>query len=205
MSIKEKQYANLVRRISQCKKCEVLATHNGRNSGLDNRAKDSGVINLWNCWQGSLDAKIIVIGQDYGNYPKIKENRKRCYDIETCISGKAWSLNEDKIRISDWESAKKYWGATDANLWLLFHEVLGIDIAIKRDSLFFTNMACCYRKPKEKISGSINSCWLPYCASYFMGELLDIIKPKAIIALGKPVLDALKYCTVNSYVRRIRT
>jgi len=63
MLIKAEQYASLVRRISQCKKCEELATHNGQNSGLDNRAKDSGVINLWNCWQGSLDAKIIVIAR----------------------------------------------------------------------------------------------------------------------------------------------
>lgn len=200
MSKKEEQYLNLVRRISQCKKCEDLATRDKQNSGLDNRAKDSGVINLWNCWQGSLDAKIIVMGQDYGCYPERKESRKRCYNIETCKSGKAWILNEDEKRISDSKSAKKYWGATDANLWILFCKVFGVDIAVKRDSLFFTNMACCYRKPKEKTSGSINSCWLPYCSSYFMGELLGIIKPKAIIALGKPVLDALKYCKDSKFI-----
>ncbi|MDD3368770.1 MAG: uracil-DNA glycosylase family protein [Lachnospiraceae bacterium] len=146
---------------------------------------------MWNYWQGSLDAEIMVIGQDFGIFPqkqdKLTEKQKRnkrYYSYKQYIQGKAWRQDVDLSK------TKNYWGATDANLISLFWEGLEIDITKPQEKLFFTNMACCYRQ--NMISGSSNfrQEWLSLCANKYMGELIEIIRPKLIIALGENVWNA---------------
>lgn len=56
-------------------------------------------------------------------------------------------------------------------------------------SVFFTNAANCYRH--NKTTGSIHPGWLPLCANRFLGRLIAIVQPKAIVALGYNAFTAL--------------
>ena len=191
LSDKQKRYIDLVHKIKNCHICEKIKMptyieggecllndfHGIRDEETDVRNLDSLYVNRWNCWQGSLDAKIMLIGQDFGNVPELNEYPDSKFDqtIET---------KADAMKI--WKSP------TDANLYELFMKVFHINIAKKNDNLYFTNLACCYRK--NKTTGSVNDTWFYICASNFMRELIEIIQPKVIIALGEKVFNALGYC-----------
>ena len=89
-------------------------------------------INLWSYWQDSLDAKIMLVGQDWG-CPFDKVFLPTMAQIQKANSGKAYSY------ISDTPSQ------TDQNLIKLFSKSLGKDITIPCDDLFFTNFVLGYR------------------------------------------------------------
>ena len=79
-------------------------------------------INLWSYWQDSLDAKMILVGQDWG-CPFDKVFLPTMAQIQNANSGKAYSY------ISDTPSQ------TDQNLIKLFSKALGKDITIPCDDL----------------------------------------------------------------------
>ena len=79
-------------------------------------------INLWSYWQGSLDAKMMLVGQDWG-CPFDKVFLPTMAQIQKANRGKAYSY------ISDTSSQ------TDQNLIKLFSKALGKDITIPCDDL----------------------------------------------------------------------
>ena len=79
-------------------------------------------INLWSYWQGSLEAKMMLVGQDWG-CPFDKVFLPTMAQIQKANSGKAYSY------ISDTPSQ------TDQNLIKLFSKALGKDITIPCDDL----------------------------------------------------------------------
>lgn len=150
-------------------------------------------INLWNCWQGNFDARLMVIGQDFGNTETqpitVDEMRKH---IPWRVDAESQSVN------------LKQWCPTDRILCDLFSSVFGVDL-MKPQKLFFTNVACCYREGKSSGEDKRLDRWLPCCANKYMGRLLRIIRPQAIIALGQRTLEALYYCEGAIMIRRNNT
>lgn len=168
---KKEAFRRLVEDVANCHICEKLVTlphvHNSEYLENDDHglSTEHPYINRWNLWQGGLDADIMVIGQDYGT----KEDGNA---FEVC-------------NYTDTANP------TDNRLKQLFKCAFGIDINSKDERLFFTNMANCYRH--RKTSGGMNSAWLPICANKFMSRLIEIIRPKTIIVLGRAAFEAL-YC-----------
>ena len=127
-------------------------------------------VNLWSYWLGgrnNLDAKILVVGQDWGN-----------------INGR--TLNTLKYPTDG--------NPTDQRLCRLF-DVLGYDIRKgnadpKNRDLFFTNFVLCYRVDKE--GGGYQSKWGKNCSNYF-SELISIIEPKVILCLGQATYNAVRH------------
>ena len=169
--MKNHEFRRLVEDVANCHICERLVTlphlKNSERLANDDHGLDTNhpYVNRWNLWHGNLNADIMVIGQDYGTMEE-----------------------------GDALAACKYadiTNPTDVRLKKLFEEAFKIDVASEDASLFFTNMANCYRK--QKTSGGMHSAWLPICANKFIERLIRIIRPKIIIVLGRVAFEAL-YC-----------
>lgn len=131
---------------------------------IDERFKIQNVLNPWELWCGNLDAKIVVIGQDFSD---------KDYFIE----------NLD----SNWQ--KEINSPTNKTLQALF-ENLGYEIDLPQNQIvnkskpfFFTNAVLGIKQ--NGMTGAIKEKWYGETAKLFTKELINIIQPKYIITLGK--------------------
>ena len=154
---------------------------------------DCREINLWTYWQGSLDARIMLVGQDWG-----------CSD-----ESESWETAETlrRVRAVNGGSgppffpvmAEKTVWTTDANLTVLFR-VIGYDIMQKQPDLFFTNLVLGYRD--HGTSSLFRQKWIRDDAHYFK-RLVEIIEPQAVICLGKSTFEGSIYALTGK-MRRIK-
>lgn len=147
-------------------------------------------INLWTYWQNSLDARIMLVGQDWG-CPwdnSSEETMKRIRSVNDG-AGRLFfpACNDNGI-----------W-TTDRNLGELF-KVLGYDIWQKQPDLFFTNFVLGYRN--HGTSGPFRQKWLRDDASYFK-RLAEIVEPETIICLGKNTFEGVMFALTGK-MERIR-
>jgi DNA polymerase len=172
--LKQQQYNELVRDVANCVACDKykLKKKNGEIIELTHD-KDRIHINLWAHWQGSLDAEILLIGQDWGR-------------ISSELDAKLWA-NKKTYMTTD--KADKNYSITDANLRTLFMETFDIDILYSNEKLFFTNSIQCYKT--GNLSNKTSEKWYEMCNVNFVERLINIIKPKLIITLGKNALNGL--------------
>lgn len=135
---------------------------------------DCKEINLWTYWQGrgNLDAKIMLVGQDWGS-PK---------DASEQYMAQFAEINDGK-RASYWLDGLS---DTDKNLIKLFHSLdSDYDISSGKPyhpDLFFTNFVLGYRN--KGFSGNLQARWLKENQEFFF-RLANIIEPKVIICLGR--------------------
>ena len=143
---------------------ELLNPHEVENFHFD-------VVNPWELWQGNLDADIMLIGQDFADSTSLKNN-----------------LQEN------WRKEKK--SSTNSALVNLF-SILGHNITeISYDRkcnlpLFFTNAILGIKHTDEEdMSLPVKDIWIRESREY-LGELIDIVSPKHIIAMGKTAYSAI--------------
>lgn len=70
---KRELYYKLVQARKNCHLCNGLTNPSECNSGI----YDSDQIGPWTLWQGNLDSKIMIIGQDWGDTKYFLENKGR--------------------------------------------------------------------------------------------------------------------------------
>ncbi len=130
---------------------------------------DCSEIGAWTQWQGNLDAKILVIGQDWGDVNYFNDNKGKDRDDNP----------------------------TNKNLKNLFCQ-LGFDIGLPnnpvKQPIFFTNAILGIKgdSQKKQMSGSVKTSWIKDSNDHFTKELISIIQPKIIITLGAMPLYAMK-------------
>lgn len=93
MKKKEVLYAELCRDVKECTVCQnIKFTPFIKNSDCFVHAKNSEevYVNLWNRWQHSLDAEVMIIGQDYGFYDE--ENFRTDINLKK-VFVKAFGIN----------------------------------------------------------------------------------------------------------------
>lgn len=181
MKTKESRYAELVKDVSKCTKCMKGQKKKGTQLVQD---PDRSQINLWSHWQGSLEAKILVIGQDWGEKP----------DPE---SYKAWTTKHIYPSLTgEHKLIPPHKFKTDNNLVTIINKALGLDLMEKQVSLFFTNAVLCYRD--KGFTGDVNQGWFQNCQPFCV-RLIDIFQPEAIVTLGYVPLRALLYGGSLSY------
>lgn len=155
------------------KNCHMLSDCNKFGNVKLTKCDICNEINLWTYWQGgveSLNAKILLVGQDWGC---VSENIEQTlyYIIQ-------------KEHYPNKHYMDKNNNVTDKHLCDLFKH---IDYDIRNDTLqdlFFTNFVLCYRE--EGLSGGFKQRWANNCSEYFK-RLVKIIQPKIIICLGRSV------------------
>lgn len=133
---------------------------------------DCEEINLWTYWQGrgSLNAKIMLVGQDWGSPADASEHYMA--QFAEINAGNRLSYYLDGASI------------TDKNLIKLFSSI-GYDVssgAPWNPDLFFTNFVLGYRN--KGFSGNFQMRWLKENKQFFF-RLASIIEPKVIICLGR--------------------
>ena len=137
-------------------------------------------INLWSYWQNSLDAKIMLVGQDWGC---------PCDEASKTTMHRIRQVNDGGIEQFFPNLSGKNVNPTDGNLTELFR-VLGYDLTTKEPDLFFTNFIFGYRD--HDTSGPFRQKWLRDDAPYFK-RLAEIIEPEVILCLGKNTYEGVIY------------
>ncbi|HEY7313069.1 MAG TPA: uracil-DNA glycosylase family protein [Gemmataceae bacterium] len=152
---KQERYSLLVQKRKTCRLC----------TGLTNPAHqtcsryDSDQIGPWSRWQGSLDADILVVGQDWG----------------------------DTSYFNDWQGRDQASGnPTNENLQeLLLH--IGVHVGKPRETqpqvVFFTNLILCLKE--GGLQSPADKEWFTNCSQAFFKPLVELISPKVVLALGK--------------------
>lgn len=162
---------NLNEKLGTYKKLVALRKNCSRCNGLCNPSNpdlvkyDSDQIGPWSQWQGNIDSKIVVVGQDWG-------------DIDYFVK---------------WKGKDQPFGnRTNENLQVLLNSI-GISIGKPREHqnhlVFITNLILCLKK--GGLQSQVSNDWLSNCSQFFFKPLINIIKPEIIIALGKKVTDAI--------------
>ncbi len=135
------------------------------NPAVVNSRYDSDQIGPWSLWQGNLDSDFLVVGQDWGDIPYFEK-----WDGRDQPSG----------------------NPTNENLQKLLKRV-GIEIGKPRDQqdqvIFLTNLILCLKT--GGLQAQVSDQWLTNCSRTFFKPLLEIIRPKAIIALGKKISESI--------------
>lgn len=157
---KKKEYLKLVQKRKTFQFKELL-----NPSAIDGGQYDCDHVELWAHWQGNLDAKILLVGKDFGGLRFFREFKGRC----------------DPNSI------------TNKNLMILFKQ-LNINIGKpfspnKNAPVFFTNSIFGIIDTKDKGGNRISSAMRQESTTEFLLPLIEIIQPKVIITLG---LDAYK-------------
>jgi uracil-DNA glycosylase len=165
LSPKAIAYAELVAERKRCRLCAEL-TNLSKYKKLD-----SDHIGPYSRWQGNLDAKLLVIGQDSS-------------DIDTYLNyGGDWPGHSVE---------------TNVNLVELM-SLVGIDISLPRrdhpdDRYFFTNAVLCLKKsdPRKKRSmrGKVKPEYFRNCGERFLRRTIELVQPRAVATLGEPALAA---------------
>lgn len=149
---------------------------------------DCREINLWTYWQGSLDAKIMLVGQDWGS---------PWDEVSSATMERIRRVNNGAEEVFFPVLTGKNVNPTDSNLKELFH-VLNYDITNKEQDLFFTNFILGYRE--HGTSGGFRQQWVRDDALYFK-RLAEIIEPETIICLGKNPFEGVMFALTGKTER----
>ena len=145
-------------------------------------------INLWTYWQNSLDARIMLVGQDWG-CPFDDGSEETLRRIRGVNDGTGKPFFPERNYNAIW--------TTDTNLGELF-KILGYDIWQKQPDLFFTNFILGYRD--HGTSGGFRQQWVRDDAPYFK-RLAEIIEPETIICLGKNTFEGVMFALTGKTER----
>ncbi len=164
--MKEIQYRKLVEKRKRCTRCENLDPPLINPSNVNNGVYDSDEIGPWSLWQGSLNAKILLVGQDWGTEDHFIQRRGRDTSRNT----------------------------TNKNLMKLFKSI-GYPIKAPEENdfgnadLFFTNLVLCLKRGnlQSRIDPRAGDC----CAKLFLKPLIEIIQPKVVITLGNIAYESI--------------
>ncbi len=155
MKNKDKDYKVLVEKRKICTLCKDL-----RNPSEINPYYDSDEIGMWSLWQGDLNAKIMIVGQDWG-------------DVDT---------------YKKWKGRDKDTNPTNTNLMKLL-SIIGYNIKspetsdTKNNSLFFTNAVLCLKNGGMQAKVKKKD-YYEKCMVAFLKPLIELIKPNLIVSLG---------------------
>jgi uracil-DNA glycosylase len=164
MADKDFQYQELVKYRKKCQLCQPELV----NPQFVNYEYDCDEIGAWSQWYGSLDAKIMLVGQDWGTIKYFNEN-----------------LGKDEPDNKTMQNLIKLFKSIDI--------VIEKPYSKKNDLLFFTNTVLCL-KDDERMNKPVKLSHCLKCANLFLKPLVDLICPTIIIALGKPAFITL--CTM---------
>jgi DNA polymerase len=158
---KQVAYAELVKARKACTACAELINPSHACGGKF----DSDRLGPYSQWQGNLDAEVLIVAQDFA-------------DVATFERVGGWPGEDVRTNRSLVELAK----------------AAGLDIAPPRrgcseDKLFFTNAVLCLKK------GTMGSAIPPRCfrecGRRFLRPTIELIRPRAVVCLGIPALDAV--------------
>ena len=162
---KDGPYKKLVQKRKGCRLCEKLTNP----AAFENGRYDSDQIGPWSLWQHNLNADIVIVGQDWGDTRYFEK----------------WSGRDQNDG-----------NPTNENLRRLLRYI-GVIIGKPREGqeqrVFLTNLILCLKT--GGLQAPVAEDWFRSCAERFFKPLIEIIKPKAVLALGKKTSEFI----LNAY------
>jgi len=153
---KKQVYNALVKDRKNCSLCQGLTNPSTCAGG----AYDSDQIGPWSKWQGNLDAKLMVIGQDWGDIGYFLKNKGNDKDNNPSNKTLQKLLNSAGIEIPPPSSADK-----------------------QQPVIFLTNAILCLKE--GGMSGKVKQEWFNTCGKHFLKPQIEIVRPKVIVSLGR--------------------
>ncbi len=201
MNLKERQklYGELIEYLQKDYYARTTSSNTINQNGVTIGGCDflGNQINLWSYWQGSLEAKILLVGQDWGTLNQdVPRNKKTKENVQKIAKGEEAGYFDGIEENDQFE--------TDKNIKELFKSLGNkyTDLLQKNKDLFFTNLCLGYRS--EGNSKGFRVKWLRDDVKYLSGfdivegtntkhisGLLEIIKPDVVICLGKKTYEVL--------------
>lgn len=178
---KKELFDNLICEVGICTKClNIKAEKNDKS--LYNVYKDFNVgrciPSIWTDWYNRLDAKIMVIGQDWGPYEDMLKLNKQ-YMLDK--SGDNWyKLIESEKSMTKKKLTKFLVDSSKGKISNI-------------DNVFITNAIMCGRKGRSYRGDNIDLLKSTCNCTCFLKKQIDIVKPKVIVTLGYyPILALSK-------------
>ena len=154
-SNKNTVYAALVKSRKSCHLCTDLKNPSEYNDGIF----DSNQIGPWSKWQGNLNAKLMVIGQDWGDTNYYHEHQGSDSDDNPSNKTLQELLYSIGIKIPPPSSVDN-----------------------EKNILFLTNAILCLKK--GGMGGKVKQAWFDACGKQYLKPLIEIVHPKVIVSLG---------------------
>ena len=156
------QYLALVDARKACRFCS--------NSGLINASVirdgeiDSAHIGPWSGWLGDLHARVMVIGQDWGD--------QRAFENQ---AGRNWSDSATNRML----------------IQLMAHAGIVVPEGPGEPSgVFLTNAVLCFRTD-DGCQGSGKTEWFQNCGPRFLRPQIELVKPQVVVCLGRRAYAAV--------------
>jgi uracil-DNA glycosylase len=161
---KSERYRALVERRKACRLCETCGLQNPGSPELNEW--DSEHIGPWSRWLGDLGAKVVVVGQDWGDVAGFRDEK-----------GLDSSTNPTNRRVRNF-------------LDLVGLPVPDAQLGSSNSGVFLTNAALCLRK-RAGLQGPVTAKWFENCGPAFLKPLLELVRPKVVVTLGERAYTAV--------------
>jgi DNA polymerase len=158
---RKSQYRGLVAMRKKCRLCKDLS-----NPGEGHLACfDSNHIGPWSRLHGDLKAKLMIVGQDWGDVDYYLKNR-----------------GLDKLQNPTMQNLEK----------ILNHIGMKVCMTAYSDDnqgLFLTNAILCLKK--GGLQAKLSSQWSRNCSHAFLRKQIEIVRPLAVVGLGAVAFQAI--------------
>ena len=172
--------------MSNCEKCINLKKKNGKDCSLINIYQDQelckNIPSIWTDWFNRLDAKIMIIGQDWGPYNDM-EKLYKLYIKD--INKDNWKYLIEQEKSNTKKMLEYYIKESSSGRYNL-------------DNIFITNAIMCARYGNNYRSDNIDLKKSTLNCNEYLLKQIEIIKPKVILTLGYyPLLSLSKSYNFN--------
>jgi uracil-DNA glycosylase family 4 len=163
------KYEALVQRRKTCYLCTSLCNP----SKVEGYSQYDNEIGPWSRWQGNLDAKLMIVGQDWGNERLLRNNY----------------LMEDGNEVRS--------NPTNKNLLYLLNSIFSTKIDWKLRGMggkyFFTNAVLCLRDKNTQMQSKANPVWFNNCVGKkkFLRQQIEIVNPRVVVGLGALAFNSI--------------
>lgn len=168
--IKAKIFDELISDMSECQKCMHIHFKNNIDCSLINIYKNKKfakqIPSIWTDWLNRLDAKIMVIGQDWGPFNDMKKLNELLKDDKS-----NWNELIESEKSNTKKLLENYIKESSNNKYSL-------------NDTFITNAIMCARQGNNYRGNNINlKCSTVNCKEFLLRQI-EIVKPKIVLPLG---------------------
>src|SRR5262245_15869032 len=154
-------YASLVSARKQCGLCEGLVNPSKCAGGV----YDSEEIGPWTRWQGALNAELMVVGQDWGDIAYFESHQ-----------GLDEARNPTNRRLRELLAQAGF-------------VVPEVGAGPGRGIVFLTNAILCLKS--GGLGAPVRSAWFAECGTRFLRPQIELVRPRAVVALGERAYRAI--------------